>query len=133
MSRQQPQEQADAARTIHSKENVDMQAAIQECEKCHDTCARTVAHCLGQGGRYAVTSQITALLDCTESCAVCVGFMLRESPAHRRMCEVCAEVCDACAVSCEQFSDDRVLDDCAKECRRCAESCRMMAHGGHRH
>ena len=53
MSRQQPQEQADAARTIHSKENVDMQAAIQECEKCHDVCVSTMTHGLDQGSRHA--------------------------------------------------------------------------------
>ena len=58
MSRQQPQEQADAARTIHSKENVDMQAAIQECEKCHDVCVSTMTHCLDQGSRHAEANHI---------------------------------------------------------------------------
>ena len=105
-----------------------MHAAIQQCEKCHDVCVRTVAHSLAQGGRYAVTNHITSLLDCIDYCTTCVSFMLRDSPAHRRVCEICAEVCDACAVSCEQFQDDGVLQECAKECRRCAESCRRMAH-----
>jgi hypothetical protein len=64
-------------------------------------------------------------------CAVCASVMLRDSPAHRHMCEICAEVCDACAESCEQFAGDAAMIDCARECRRCAESCRAMARGLH--
>ena len=104
-----------------------MQAAIEQCEKCHDVCARTVNHCLDRGSRHAGANHIRALLDCINFCATCVSFMLRDSPAHRRVCEICAEVCDACAESCEQFPDDEVVSSCAKECRRCAESCRKMA------
>ncbi len=104
-----------------------MQAAIEECEKCHDVCVRTVTHCLAQGGRYAAADHISALLDCIDLCATCAGFMLRGSPAHHRVCEVCAEVCDECAAICERFPDDKVMHDCARECRRCAESCRKMA------
>jgi hypothetical protein len=66
-------------------------------------------------------------LDCIDFCATCASFMLRDSPAHHRVCEICAEVCDACAVSCERFPDDKVVNECAKECRGCAESCRKMA------
>ena len=105
----------------------DMQAAIEQCEKCHDVCMRTVTHCLDQGNRHAETDHIRALLDCIDFCATCASFMLRGSPAHRRVCEICAEVCDTCAVSCERFPDDTVVSECAKDCRRCAESCRKMA------
>jgi len=38
-----------------------MQAAIQQCEKCHDVCARTVTHCLDQGNRQAGTKHITGV------------------------------------------------------------------------
>jgi len=106
-----------------------MQAAIEQCEKCHDVCVRTVTHFLDQRSRHAGTDHIRALLDCIDFCATCVSFMLRDSPAHRRVCEICAEVCDACAESCERFPDDKVVSECAKECRRCAESCRKMASG----
>jgi hypothetical protein len=53
--------------------------------------------------------------------------MLLGSPHHVRTCEVCAEVCTACAKSCEAFSGDDIMLRCAAECRRCAESCREMA------
>jgi hypothetical protein len=67
------------------------------------------------------------LLDCADMCATSVNFMLRESTLHRKTSEVCAEVCIACAKSCESFPDDDVLSRCAEECRRCAETCREMA------
>jgi hypothetical protein len=61
-----------------------MQAAIEECEKCHDVCARTVTHCLAQGGRHAATDHIRTLLDCIDLCATCASFMLRGSPQGQR-------------------------------------------------
>jgi hypothetical protein len=104
-----------------------MQHCIDECETCHDVCLRTVAHCLHQGGRHADSSHITILLDCVDMCATSAAFMLRDSTMHRRTCGVCADVCSACAKSCDGFPDDDVMKRCAEECRRCAESCREMA------
>jgi hypothetical protein len=104
-----------------------MKEAIEQCERCHDVCVRTLMHCLARGGSHAAASHIRTLLDCIDLCATCAGIMLRDSPAHRRVCEICAELCAACAASCEQFRDDNVMIECARECRRCAESCRKMA------
>ena len=104
-----------------------MQAAIDQCEKCHDVCVRSLTHGLAQGGRQAASDHIRTLLDCIQMCAVCASFMLRESTFHGRVSEICAEICDACAESCERFPDDKVTRACAHECRQCAESCRKMA------
>ena len=106
-----------------------MKAAIEQCEKCHDACVRTMTHCLERGGPHADPGHITTLLDCIDFCSTCANFMLRESAAHHRVCEVCAEVCDACAATCDRFPDDKVMAECAETCRRCAESCRAMARG----
>src|SRR5262245_27412662 len=107
--------------------NDDMLRAIDECERCRHACLGAVAHALDQGGRQAEAGHIATLLDCVEMCATAATFMLRESPAHRRVCEVCAEICDACAASCERFPDDELMEECAGRCRRCADSCRNMA------
>ena len=105
----------------------EMQGAIQECERCHNVCLGIIAHCLRKGGRHADPNHITTLLDCVDMCATSANFMLRDSPRHRRTCEVCAEVCDACAKSCATFRDDDEMRRCEAECHRCAESCREMA------
>jgi len=109
--------------------STDMQHAIHECEKCHDVCLQMVAYCLRKGGRHAEPAHITTLLDCVDMCATSANFMLRDSPRHRRTCEVCAEVCDACAKSCATFHDDDEMRRCEAECHRCAESCREMSLG----
>ena len=105
----------------------DMQRVIQECETCHDVCLQAMVHGLRKGGRHAEPGHITTLLDCVDMCATSVNFMVRESPRHRRTCELCAEVCDACAKSCGSFRDDDEMGRCEAECHRCAELCREMA------
>jgi hypothetical protein len=103
-----------------------MQRCIAACQECRDVCLKAVTHCLQRGGRHAEASHITTLLDCIDICTIAESFMLRDSPAHRHVCEVCAEVCDACAKSCAAFHDDDMMKRCAAVCQRCAGACREM-------
>jgi len=106
----------------------EMQPAIDECDACRDTCVRALSDCLEKGGGHADARHAGALLDCIELCAATTAFMLRTSPLHGRLCGLCADVCDACAASCERFVNDEVMRGCAAECGLCAASCRAMAH-----
>lgn len=100
---------------------------VEECLTCQSVCTTTVAYCLQKGGRHADAEHIVTLLDCAEICGTSANFMRRGSHSHPSICAVCADVCRACAESCEQMSDDKVMQACADECRRCAESCERMA------
>lgn len=100
---------------------------IQECQRCHNICLQTIAHCLQKGGQHAEPSHIRLLMDCVEICQTSANFMLRNSPLHTQTCAVCADVCEQCADICEQMGDDKVMMDSAAACQRCAESCREMA------
>jgi hypothetical protein len=111
----------------------DMQRGIEECERCRDICLRAVAHCLDRRGRLAEPGTVTTLLDCVDTCTTAANFMLRDSQAHGRACELCAEICDVCAERCERFPDDDMMRRCAEECRRCAVSCREMARSTVQH
>ena len=104
-----------------------MQSCIDACTSCHQTCTHNVHHCLDKGGAHADSAHITLMLDCAQICATSADFLTRHSPNHKATCAVCAELCDACATSCDSFGDDEMMKQCADECRRCAESCRMMA------
>jgi hypothetical protein len=108
----------------------EMERCIDACERCRATCLRTVAYCLDRGGRHAEKSHIAALLDCLEACTTCANFLLRDSPAQNRMCEVCAELGDVCADSCDDFRDDERMRECAAACRLCADACREMVLSG---
>lgn len=105
-----------------------MRACIQNCQECHALCVETAQHCLTMGGKHASADHIRTLLDCAQSCATSLDFMLRMSPHHPKFCGSCAEVCKACGDSCEQLAGgDDLMRRCAESCRRCEGSCRQMA------
>lgn len=105
----------------------EMQHCIQECTNCHTVCTQTVNYCLEQGGKHAQAQHIGLLLDCVEICSTSADFMLRGSSFHAKTCGVCADVCERCAQSCDQFGDDEQMKACAQARRSCASSCQQMA------
>lgn len=117
--------------TMHqARLDADTRQCVEECLTCQSVCTTTVTYCLQKGGRHADAEHIITLLDCADICGTSASFMQRGSHAHASTCAVCAEICRACAASCEQMNDDEVMKACADACRRCAESCERMA-GAH--
>jgi hypothetical protein len=108
----------------------DMQHCIEECTTCHQTCLKTIQHCLKKGGKHAEQQHVRLLADCAQICAISADFMLRGSELHTHTCGVCAEICERCAEDCQRMADDQAMRQCADTCRRCAESCRQMAGVG---
>ena len=84
------------------------------------------------GGKHLEEKHFKVLTDCAEICATSSKFMLRESMFHSVICGTCAEICKACAKSCEEIGfDDETMKACADACRQCAESCEKMAASHH--
>ncbi|MEX2217946.1 MAG: four-helix bundle copper-binding protein [Phycisphaerales bacterium] len=104
-----------------------MGQTILDCHECSDACRRCLQHCLRTGGMHAEARHIRALCDCAEACQFAASFLGRESEHSVRASAICAEACDACALSCERVPDDEEMRHCAATCRRCAHSCRDMA------
>lgn len=104
-----------------------MSDCIDRCIACYRACEQAAAHCLQKGGRHADAEHIRALLDCAEICRTSSVFMLRGSEHHHLTCGVCAEICAACATSCDALNDSE-MKRCADACRACAASCASMAH-----
>ena len=107
-----------------------MQRCIDDCIECHAICLSTLRYCLTLGGAHVEPAHVGHMLDCAEICQTSANFMLRNSSMHQMTCGVCAEACEACAASCEQFGDDAQMQLCAEVCRRCAASCHEMANMG---
>ena len=106
----------------------EMQQCIDECTRCHNVCLATASYCLELGGKDADPAHIGLLLDCAEICQTSANFMLRSSERHGLTCRVCADICGACAESCDRMGKgDEKLAQCAEECRRCQRSCERMA------
>ena len=109
----------------HVASNENMQQCIEQCLNCYRICRETAMnHCLEQGGAHVEPSHFRLMINCADICRTAADFMLSNSVLHGKVCAACADVCDACAVSCGEVGD---MDDCVQACQRCAESCRQMA------
>jgi hypothetical protein len=102
-----------------------MQSCIDNCVRCAQVCLQTAMnHCLEMGGKHVEPEHFRLMMNCAEICQLSANFMLSGSRFHNRTCEVCAEICDACAMDCGRIGD---MEECASTCRECADSCRQMA------
>ncbi len=98
---------------------------IEDCQECHAECLETAMHtCLEMGGRHTEPEHFRLMMDCAALCETAANLMLSRSAFHHQLCALCAEVCDACALSCEEIGG---MEHCVELCRRCATSCRNMA------
>ena len=105
----------------------DVRRAVDACLNCFKVCLDTEAECLKLGGALSRAGHITLLNSCAQSCMLSADYMLRRFKLNAQMCSLCAIVCDECAVSCETFKEDFMIE-CAKVCRSTADSCRRKAN-----
>lgn len=96
---------------------------------CIDACNRCLAYCLRQGGGHAAFEHVRRLMDCLEVCITTADLAGRNSPVAPALVQVCAEVAEDCAQSCDQVGQgrDAELGRCAEECRDLAEWCLLQA------
>ncbi|MFT9596214.1 four-helix bundle copper-binding protein [Mesobacillus sp.] len=111
---------------ILSASPTQMDNCIDECVKCARACEECLTACLQEPDVQARIMCIQTLNDCAEICLQAVAYMARNSQFAKQHCQLCADICDACAMHCEKFQDAH-CQECAKICRECAEACRNMA------
>jgi hypothetical protein len=109
-------------------EQTHLQECIQLCWQCRDTCQDTLFnHNLSRGGTQLDPDNIRIMTDCMEICQAAADFMRRNSPLHTVTCGACAQICNACADSCENMGKEHAaIQHCAQICRKCAKSCEAM-------
>jgi hypothetical protein len=105
----------------------DMARCIRNCLTAHRACLETLHHMLSQKSTKFQGREITLLQLCADTCDLSAKMMIADVPFHHQSCELCFEICDACAMECEKYPDDHEMSRCADLCRQCAESCRGMA------
>lgn len=104
-----------------------MDQAITDSLNCHRICVETIAYCLKMGGKHVESDHMQILTDCAEICKLNASFMIRNSTFNGRVAELCADICEKCAASCEVVNPaDTQLKTCAEMCRKCASSCRQI-------
>ncbi len=109
----------------------EMQACIDSCLECHKQCLSEATNGHLEADRLQAKSHhFRMLLNCAEICQTSANFLLSKSPFYGHLCNVCAQICEACAQGCYETLG---MAACAAQCRQCAESCcgmaRMAANG----
>lgn len=105
-----------------------MRSCILSCQNCSTTCSSLlVDYCMKTGGRHAAPKHVRIMLDCAEVCTTISNFMARSSTFHSAMCRLCADVCDACARSCDGLDG---MAECIATCCACSKSCRAIVAMG---
>ncbi|SDQ95005.1 protein of unknown function [Virgibacillus subterraneus] len=110
---------------VLSASPTNMDYCIEACLKCARACEECTTACLLEPDVQARIRCIQTLNDCAEICFQSAAYMSRNSTFANQHCQICATICDACAVECEKFKDNH-CQECAKICRECAEACRNM-------
>ncbi|MBD2492770.1 four-helix bundle copper-binding protein [Nostoc sp. FACHB-280] len=104
-----------------------VEATKESCIECHTTCIDTLKYCKNRGSQYIDMTMMSMMRDCAEMCMMCVNMINDGSEFMGNACNLCAEMCDRTAITCEQMSEDPTMRFCAAICRQCAEHCKAMA------
>jgi hypothetical protein len=109
-------------RFSHSHSGVRLQDCIQECLRCYQTVLETIQYCIQRGGEHVDPHHLKVMQTCTETSRTSAALMMLQSPYYPLACDLCAQVCRACAKSCSDIHDD-AMRACEQMCFSCAESC----------
>jgi len=102
--------------------NHDHQAAIDAFVRCARESEHCSSACAAETDAYLRTECIRLTRDCGEICWTAAAYLLHDSRFAEHICQLCSEVCAACAAECEHFSDEHCRH-CAAACLVCVEEC----------
>lgn len=97
-------------------------------QESESICVQTIQHCLKVGGKHADPEHVQILQDCADICETVARFAARRTPYKDEAACLCADICEACAESCEMFPADPQMKACANQCLLCADACRDLVH-----
>jgi hypothetical protein len=95
---------------------------MQACEHC-------ATECLHEKDVKMMARCIELDRSCADICSFASREMARDSAFAPAVCQLCAEVCDACGDECAKHAMAH-CQQCAEACRKCAELCRAMVAAG---
>ncbi|WP_110926757.1 four-helix bundle copper-binding protein [Bacillus massiliglaciei] len=99
---------------------------IQACLECMEACNHCYDACLGEEDIKMMAGCIRLDRECADICAFAVKSMQTNSPVAKKVCQLCADICEACGYECQKHDHDH-CQKCAEACFRCAKHCREMA------
>ena len=98
-------------------------STIQACLICSVHCENCASECLQEKNIQNVVRSIELMRNCAAICLLTARFLSSGSEFIPQVCNLCEEICEACASECAK----NYLDECAVHSQKCAEECRMLA------
>ena len=102
------------------------QPCIEACMKCAEVCEHCAASCLREEDVAMMAACIQLDIECSTMCKTTAQLMQLQSNHANAACQLCADICNACADECGKHDNDHCRR-CASVCRECAEECMSMA------
>lgn len=102
-------------------------SSIVACARCARDCEQCVAACLREDDGTQLAECMRLGMDCAEACWAAASYLSRRSTFELDVCQLCAEICTACAAECERHASLDFCQKCASSCRACAKKCRRLA------
>ena len=112
--------------TAGTLQNTKWQSCIDACMRCAEACEFCATSDLKEQDVKMMASCAQINRECAAVCWTSSALMSMDSQFAKQFCNLCADVCDACAQECEHHDVDH-CKQCALACRNCAEECRKMA------
>jgi hypothetical protein len=98
----------------------EMKMYLQVWADCYKVCTEAINHCSQRENRCLDMTLLCLLRDCAEMCQLCSNMMIDGSEFMGRAAILCAEMCEKCAIACEQLGENSKLMDITAACRQCA-------------
>ena len=92
------------------------------CLECVEACSFCAASCLNEENVAELTKCMQLDLECCAICKATAQLLTLQSNHSNAACQLCADICIACAEECEKHHHDHCRR-CAAFCRECAEKC----------
>ena len=102
-------------------------ACIEACNQCAIACNHCAIACLKEDNVKMMARCIALDMDCAAICQLAAAAIARGSEHKKENCELCADICEACAEECAKHKAPH-CQSCATACRACAVACLEMAH-----
>ena len=102
------------------------ETCIDACLQCASVCDYCASACLKEANVNEMARCIKLDMECAAMCRTAAQFMSLESEHANMLCQLCADICHACAEECSKHNSDHCRM-CAEICYHCAEECASMA------
>jgi hypothetical protein len=102
-------------------------SCIDACMRCAESCEYCATCDLQEDNLKMMINCAQANRACASVCWTSAQLMSMDSEFATKFCNICADICDACAKECERHTDMDHCQQCAQSCRKCANECRRMS------